>query len=227
MWKWIEQHILAFLRQSTGTELSELEDEEDFEENDERWGEELPPPNFSDAAQNPEYLQAVNDLAEICGSTPTLVNENEFPGWFSIHVNSKRRKDIKTEELQNQFLQRGCFVYEPDYYYKEGPEKLCILPTTDKYDAIALHQTSGCNYNIGPGYVVQWLKDLEREQPFTLICIDHDTLAGNFLTPIENLEELAKRMYDFCPDIVDQGCGSVKNLAKELASTHKLFFWWD
>ncbi|MFB2835251.1 ankyrin repeat domain-containing protein [Floridanema evergladense] len=234
-----QQHILAFLREYTGTDLSQFqqrqsqrptdnddfEDEEDFAENDERWGEELLPPDFSNAAQNPEYQQAVNDLAEICGSTPTLISEDR-PGWFSIHVNSKRRKDIKTEELQRQFLQRGCFVYEFKYSRKE-PEKLCILPTTDKYDAIALHQTNGCNYGIGPGYVVQWLKDLEQEQPFVLTCIAHDTLAGRFLTPIENPEELAARMYDFCSDIVEQGCGSVEFLAEELASSQKLFFWWD
>ncbi|MBE9229991.1 DUF4253 domain-containing protein [Phormidium sp. LEGE 05292] len=101
------------------------------------------------------------------------------------------------------------------------------MPTTDKYDAIALHQTNGCNYGIGPGYVVQWLKDLDREQPFVLTCIARDTLAGRFLTTIKNPEELAERMYVFCSDIVDQGCGSVEILAEELASTHKLFFWWD
>lgn len=234
-----QQGILAFLREYTGTNLNEFErcksqrnadeeDEDDFEneeENNERWGEDLPQPDFSNAAQHPEYQQAVNDLAEICGSTP--VSHDDFPGWFSIHVNSKRCKDIKTEELQRQFLERGCFLYEPKHYYGEGPEKLCILPTTDKYDAIALHQTNGCNNGVGPGYVVQWLKDLEQEQPFVLTCIAYDTLAGRFLTPIENPEELAERMYDFCSDIVDQGCGSVEILAETLASTDDLFFWWD
>jgi len=222
--------ILAFLRQYTGTDLSQfedddIEDDEDLEDNDEKWGEELPQPDFSVAAQNPEYRQAVSDLAKICGSTPS--SHDDFPGWFSIHINSKRRKDIKTEELQSQFLQRGCFVYEPDHYYGEGPEKLCILPTVDKYEAIALHQTDGANYGVGPGYVVQWLKNLEQEQPFILTCIARDTLAGRFLTPIANPEELAAQMYDFCSDIVDQGCGSVEILAENLATSDNLFFWWD
>jgi len=201
-----QQNILAFLREYTGTDLSEFErqepeDDENCEEDDERWGEELPQPDFSEAARNQNYQQAVRELAEICGSTPT--SHDRYPGWFSIHVNSKRRQDIKTEELQRQFLEKGCFVYEPNYHYGEGPNKLCILPTTDKYEAIALHQTNGGNYGIGPGYVVQWLKDLEARQPFVLTCIAHDTLAGRFLTPIADPEGLAERMYDFCSDLVD------------------------
>lgn len=225
-----QREIRLFLREYTGTDLSELESREaeeakDDEADQERWGEELPQPDFSEVAKNPDYQQAVNQLAELCGSTP--IGDEDAPGWFSIHVNSKRRQDINTEELQRQFLERGYFVYEPDHYYGNGPEKLCILPTTDKYDVIALHQTNGCNCGIGPGYVIQWLRELEAEQPFILTCIAHDTLAGRFLTPFEDPDGWAESMYDFCPDIVDQGCGSTELLAENLASSDSLFFWWD
>lgn len=225
-----QQNVLSFLRSYTGTDLSEFETceaeaDQDDGDDQERWGEELPQPDFSEAAQNSDYQQAVNELAELCGGTP--ISHGNAPGWFSIHVNSKRRLDIDIETLQQQFLERACFVYEPDRYYGNGPKKLCILPTTDKYEVIAWHQTNGCNYGIGPGYVVQWLRELEAEQSFILTCIAHDTLAGRFLTPIADPEELAERMYDFCPDIVDQGCGSVEILAESLSSSDHLFFWWD
>jgi ankyrin repeat protein len=220
------QTILAFLRDYTGTDLSELACRQPEEQDDdERWGEDLPEPDFSEAAQNPSYQEAVNALAEICGGIP--IPDDRTLGWVSIHVSSKRRREIKTEDLQRQFLEKGCFVYEPDGYYGEGPEKLCILPTTDKYEVLALHQTNGCNCGIGPGYVVQWLQDLEETQPFVLTCIAHDTLSGRFLSPIEDPEALAELMYDFCPDIVDQGIGSVKLLAESLVEGDRLFFWWD
>jgi hypothetical protein len=47
------------------------------------------------------------------------------------------------------------------------------------------------------------------------------------LKPVKKPAALAKRMYDFCPDIVDQGVGDVKELAAELKRTGKLYFWWD
>jgi ankyrin repeat protein len=203
------------------------EGDEDETNDNERWGEELVPPDFWEAAQNSEYQKAVADLAEICVSQPVAMHD-DIPGWFQVHVHSKQRRDIKTEALQQRFLDRGCFVYEPDKYYDtEGPKKLNILPTMNKYDVIALHQTNGCNYGIGTGYIVQWLQALEIEQPFILTLIAHDTLEGRFLTPIAEPEKLAKRMYDFCPDIVDQGCGSVEKLAQSLRASDNLFFWWD
>jgi ankyrin repeat protein len=231
------QQVLEFLREYTGTDLSDFEKatmdgdfEDDFEDNndfedDESWDKDLPQPDFSEAALSLSYQQAVADLAEICGGTS--IGNDEVPGWFSIHVNTKRRKDIKTADIQNQFLARGCFVYEPDSYRGDGPAKLCILPTTDKYEAIAVHQTNGYNYDIGPSDVVAWLRELEAEQPFILTCIAHDTLAGRFLTAIVDPEGLAERMYEFCPDIVDQGCGSVEILGESLAENDSLFFWWD
>jgi ankyrin repeat protein len=231
------REILSFLQAYTGTDLSEFDnrndddndDDDDLDDEDDeeypRWGEDLPQPDFAAAVSNPDYQQAVADLAELCGSKPT--SNDDAPGWFSTHVESKRRNSIDTEAIQLQFLERGYFVYEPRHFYGDGPEQLCILPTSDKYDVIALHQTNGCNYGIGPGYVVQWLKDLEAEQPFILTCIAHDTLAGRFLTPIEDPEGLAERMYDFCSDIVDQGCGEVAFLAEKLADSDGLFFWWD
>ena len=66
--------------------------------------------------------------------------------------------------------------------------KLCILPTTDKYDAIALHHTNGANYGVGTGYIIEWLKKLELKQPFILTCIAHDTLSGRFLTASKYLD---------------------------------------
>ncbi|MEH1874607.1 ankyrin repeat domain-containing protein [Nostoc sp.] len=203
------------------------DDEENNSDDDKRWGVELPRPDFSQTAQNPEYQKAVADLGEICGTQPVPMYD-EISGLFKVHVNSKRRSKIKTEDLQQQFLQRGCFVYEPKKAYDaEGPKQLCVLPTTNKYDVIALHQTNGCNYGIGPGYVVEWLRELEAVQPFILTLVAHDTLEGRFLTPIEDPKGLADRMYDFCSDIVDQGCGSVERLAESLCSSDNLFFWWD
>jgi Domain of unknown function (DUF4253) len=38
---------------------------------------------------------------------------------------------------------------------------------------------------------------------------------------------LAWEQYWYCPDIVEQGCGSVSNLAATLLNSHYWYFWWD
>lgn len=34
-------------------------------------------------------------------------------------------------------------------------------------------------------------------------------------------------MYEFCPDIVEQGTESIEELVEEIKKTKKLFLWWD
>ena len=38
---------------------------------------------------------------------------------------------------------------------------------------------------------------------------------------------LALEQYAFCPDIVEQGCGTIGYLADTLAKSNKWYFWWD
>jgi hypothetical protein len=39
--------------------------------------------------------------------------------------------------------------------------------------------------------------------------------------------ELAQEQYDFCPDIVLQGTGTLEPLAATLMASDWWFFWWD
>jgi len=36
-----------------------------------------------------------------------------------------------------------------------------------------------------------------------------------------------KELYDFCPDIVDQGTGTMEALKLEITRTRELYLWWD
>ena len=56
----------------------------------------------------------------------------------------------------------------------------------------------------------------------------HDEIDGRFLGKVKDPQRLARRMYRFCPDIVDQGVGTVAALAKSLKEDKpQLYFWWD
>jgi len=87
--------------------------------------------------------------------------------------------------------------------------------------------TNGGNYDVSNDDVIQWLQELEEEQPFVLTGADGATVEGRFTSPIEDPADLAERMCDFCPDIVAQGTETVEALAEDLATSNRLFFWWD
>jgi hypothetical protein len=106
------------------------------------------------------------------------------------------------------------------------PDVLAVLPTADKYEVLQAVGTDGVNYDVDNAAVITWLRNMEAQNPFTLTGAGLDFLEGYFVSAPQNSAALAKRMYEFCPDIVDQGTGSVEALAEELAKG-RLYFWWD
>ena len=43
----------------------------------------------------------------------------------------------------------------------------------------------------------------------------------------DNWGAFAQEVYEFCPDIVDQGVGDVGALAEILDDTRRVYLWWD
>ncbi|MDE5884292.1 MAG: DUF4253 domain-containing protein [Oscillospiraceae bacterium] len=61
-------------------------------------------------------------------------------------------------------------------------------------------------------------------------CVTYETWELFLSYPPETIEEalkIAKLQYIFDSDIVDQGCGTVANLAKDLMHNPVWYFWWD
>ena len=126
------------------------------------------------------------------------------------------------EELQADLLKQGAYLFESEYR-----KAISLLPTTDAFAVVRFMGTNGANYDLDTEDIVTWLKELDQEQPFQLSGIGGDFLRGRFITAIHNARKLAARMYAFCPDIVDQGAGTVAHLASELKKSPEFLFWWD
>jgi len=97
---------------------------------------------------------------------------------------------------------------------------------TEDVDAIELVATTG-NPSPSSKEIVSWFRTLDRDQPFTITDIGRDHVGGRFLSALKDPRALARRFNDFCPDIVRQGTGSVRNLEIELRESQYLYCWWD
>ena len=225
-------NVLNLLREWAGDRAKELErdleppDEDDEYEEDPRADVEYDYPDFSERGREPTYAEAVQELADICGDKP--IEFGDLEGGFYINVRTNKRKDLDVEAVQNQFLAKGCYVFASSRSsFDDLPECLTIFPTTDKYEAIAAMGTNGDNYGIGTGYVLQWLQELEVKQPFIVTYIRYDLLRLRFLSPLEDVEYWADEMYEFCPDIIDQGFMEREKLVQCLKTSDRISFWWD
>jgi hypothetical protein len=187
-------------------------------------------PDFSERAKSAGYQTAVEELQELLGCKARAISDDDenkhLNGCMSFHVPKEKGFAVLTNDHQ-RMLARGFYLFCYDEQLTGEKVRLALLPTTSRREVLLAWQTNGANYDLMPEDIVYWLDELEKEQPFELIGIGPDWCRGRFTTPIKNSRQLAKKMYEFCPDIVDQGVGTVAALAKELNKLQAFYFWWD
>ena len=191
----------------------------------------VPKPDFSTASQSPAFQQAIKEAAALLGGQPrplrSQAEDEEVSGGVSFDV-PHNKVEAGLRQAHTDLLSKGFYLfrYEQNFDINGKADKVGLLPTTDFYAVMAVMETNGDNYGIGTAGVIAWMKELQQEQPFILTGIGFDYLEGHFTGTVKDPSALAKRMYQFCPDIVDQGTESVNNLARELEKG-ALYFWWD
>jgi hypothetical protein len=137
------------------------------------------------------------------------------------------RTDSILESLRKKLLplQYMAFVVEINSGLKI--DKIGILKGTDQYEILRIMQTGGEEYDITNQDVIDRLKEWEKIASFDIIGADSDWVEIEFESVPKDLHDFAGEVYEFCPDAVDQGPGSVEGLIKEIKRTKRLFLWWD
>jgi hypothetical protein len=106
-------------------------------------------------------------------------------------------------------------------------EKIGIVKGMDQYEILRIMHTNGNEYDILNQDVIERLKEWEIHSPFDIIGADNDWVEIEFKTLPNDLKSFTEEVYDFCPDAVDQGPGSIEGLIKDIKSTKRLFLWWE
>lgn len=189
----------------------------------------VPVPDLTEAARDPRYTQAIRDATLLLGARPQPFENEEgpVPGGYTFAVPHEKAESL-LRKAHTDFLAKGCYLFRHEQSFGFGgqPDQFVLLPTTNKFDVMAIVAVNGANYDLYTAGIIQWMKQLEQEQPYVLTGIGFDYMEGYFTTPIQDPRGLARRMYSFCPDIVDQGTETVDKLASELKKG-ELYFWWD
>jgi hypothetical protein len=180
---------------------------------------------FKTNADRDEFRKCLAEIEKVTGKKP---KSYERPGAYTLGLDNKKAKAF-LDRYHEAYLQRGCYVVLHEQHFGIGgtPDTILILPTRDKYAVMAFTGVDGINYDIDNTLVIKWMKRLEKTHPYLMTGCGFDFLSGRFKSKVADPKALAKSMYEFCPDIVDQGTGSLEALADELAQKNELYFWWD
>ncbi len=139
----------------------------------------------------------------------------------------ENRTDMVLDSLRRKLspLKYMAFVVEMNAGIKT--DRIGILKGTDQYEILRVMHTDGDDYDISNEDVIDRLKDWEKSSPFDIIGADNDWVEIEFKTLPKDLKAFVEEVYDFCPDAVDQGPGSIGGLIAEIQRTKRLFLWWD
>ncbi len=183
-----------------------------------------------------DFPGAVDALKRLTGDTAAPLIGTDSLGTeittagFTVGVGAARAEAL-IEAVQRLFLAQGFYLFRSEQHLgiQGQRDRVALYPGRDPYEILRLLGTNGWNFGIGPDSIVAWLRSLERDHPFVLTGIGFDWLAGRFIAEIPDAgaAELARRFHAFCPDIVEQGTGSIVALARELRTTRQLYCWWD
>jgi len=102
---------------------------------------------------------------------------------------------------------------------------------TDDWTTIPAHlRWGGWNEHPHPEFHVAAWRSWRDRYGAKLMGLTHETLIMHVEKPPRSRKEaykLAEEQYLYCSDIVDQGVGSVTNLAAGLLNSKHWYFWWD
>ena len=182
---------------------------------------------FENAERLPAGRAAADKFAADAGVT--LTPDDETPCLLTFQVGDGAFEGLVAQHFE-ALKKNGWYLFRIDRSFGSGDglDTCGLLPTDDKYEVLTLVQTDGANYDLMPWDIINWLRNLEATQPFVITEAGFDYLAGKFTAPVKDPKALADKMYEFCPDIVDQGVGDVEKLVEEVQKPEpELYFWWD
>ena len=158
------------------------------------------------------------------------VNYVEFTkkGLVGLQVNESQNKaKMIVNRLREKFNENGYYIYISEFNFGYTPDEITVLKTNDKFDLLRFEGTNGINYDIYVEDIIDKLSDWDKKYGMKMIGVGFDFLEADYDKLPDNLNEYAEELYTFCPDIVDQGVGTMDALIMEIKSTKKLYLWWD
>ena len=134
---------------------------------------------------------------------------------------------------QARFLAMGAYLFVAEHGFNLKKDSVALAATTDQFEAIRLAGSDAANYDHDNAQVIAWLRELDKAEPFVMTGAGMDYVEGYFTGPVRDPHTLARRIYSFCPDFVDQGIGLAEKgephelIVKYFRTTREFFFWWD
>jgi hypothetical protein len=86
-----------------------------------------------------------------------------------------------------------------------------------KFALVKEKGTNGINYDVTTDDVIEKLQQWDSHYGIEISEVEHNRLVVTFQSLPENLEALAQDIYEFCPDVIEQGFGCMDDMVEMMA----------
>ena len=146
----------------------------------------------------------------------------------AVTINVDRHKVYTIlKKYRDPLKSEGILIYVSDQNYGYEDDVITIIKSNNKFEALLFEATNAVNYDIYTPEIIETLQKWDSLYGIEIYGVGFDFVDGHFNKLPDNIKPFAEEMYRFCPDIVDQGTGSIEELIKELKKTKSLLLWWD
>jgi hypothetical protein len=176
-----------------------------------------------------QVLIIVKEEAQSSIQRLTGYDENDYQimaNGISVDVPEERTGQLMTK-LRSRLKPLNYMVFIVAVNAGLKQDTIGVIKGADQYDILRIMHTDGDEYDILNEDVVARLKEWEKNFSFDILGAGNDWVEIELKTLPKDLPVFAEEVYDFCPDAIDQGPGSVGGLVKEIWTTRRLFLWWD
>lgn len=118
-----------------------------------------------------------------------------------------------------------AYLYDNHYGYDD--DEVAIVTTKDDIEYLKIIKTDGVNYNLTANDILKKYEEWKNKYKLRLIGAGRDWMEAEIKAKNVNWSDLAKEVYEFCPDVVAQGTGTVQALEAEMKKSSTLYLWWD
>jgi hypothetical protein len=94
-------------------------------------------------------------------------------------------------------------------------------------DILDISATDAVNYDMDTKDIQLKLGRWHKAHGIEIWQAESDTIQLRFLKMPGDIKALAKEVYKFCPDVVDQGVGTQDALIRDIKKMNGLYLWWD
>ena len=137
------------------------------------------------------------------------------------------RSDQVLWSLREKLKRRNYMAFQIEINNSLKVDRIGIIKGTDQYEILRIMHTNGDDDDVSHEDVIEKLKQWEKRIQFEIVGAENDWVEIEFRTMPQDLKAFAEDVYEFSPNTVDEGTGSLAELVKDISATKSLVLWWN